>query len=467
MALTKAHNRMIADAAVNVKDFGAVGDGVTDDTAAIQAALDSGAKKVILPSGNYKITTTLNLPTNVCLQGHGMGHGAFSNTRISAYHTSGAVIQFFGYYCEVRDLELWYEGASKATVTGVNYTTVTRTYLENVTIFGFEKGVTNSKTPTTFTHLHRNVYIKDCTIGVDLQYVNNVVFDACFIESNGTNLKVDVFTNVVLCNGTVIEIFGDERLSETTSSVCLQVSNGYNFVCRDCYFEVGTLAGAGTTLKAATVFSVNGFVFESNYINRSAQNQAPMILFTDAGSSAVSVKNNYFLRGPSSGTDYFVKGDTGFEDVVYGFEVSNNAVKFNMIEKEVAFTPVITENGGTAIPGIAYSVQQGTFTISGGICNVEIYIMLSNAGTGTGYSIEIPLPYLRLAGLNASNEGVCFVKTTNISILTTNMGWGKIESNDNEIFIFRMDNISVKSTNLANNSEIRLSMSFPVDRQAI
>ena len=34
MALTKAHNRMIEGAAVNVKDFGAVGDGATDDTAA-------------------------------------------------------------------------------------------------------------------------------------------------------------------------------------------------------------------------------------------------------------------------------------------------------------------------------------------------------------------------------------------------------------------------------------------------
>ena len=32
MALTKAHNRMIEGAPVNVKDFGAVGDGVTDDS---------------------------------------------------------------------------------------------------------------------------------------------------------------------------------------------------------------------------------------------------------------------------------------------------------------------------------------------------------------------------------------------------------------------------------------------------
>jgi hypothetical protein len=41
---------------VSVKDFGAVGDGVTDDTAAIQAALDSGASSVSIPQGNYSIT---------------------------------------------------------------------------------------------------------------------------------------------------------------------------------------------------------------------------------------------------------------------------------------------------------------------------------------------------------------------------------------------------------------------------
>jgi hypothetical protein len=53
MSLTKATFSMIADAPLNVKDFGAVGDGATDDTAAIQAALDVGGK-IYFPAGDYR-----------------------------------------------------------------------------------------------------------------------------------------------------------------------------------------------------------------------------------------------------------------------------------------------------------------------------------------------------------------------------------------------------------------------------
>lgn len=70
MALTKTHNRMIEGAPANVKDFGAVGDGTTDDTSAIQAALDA-SKGVYLPEGEYKVTSTLYFNDQNYIKGDG------------------------------------------------------------------------------------------------------------------------------------------------------------------------------------------------------------------------------------------------------------------------------------------------------------------------------------------------------------------------------------------------------------
>ena len=59
---------------VSVKDFGAVGDGVTDDTAAIQAALDSGAKYIVFPesgTNSYLLTNQLSVPTRVTVSAYG------------------------------------------------------------------------------------------------------------------------------------------------------------------------------------------------------------------------------------------------------------------------------------------------------------------------------------------------------------------------------------------------------------
>lgn len=53
---------------VSVKDFGAVGDGVTDDTAALNAAFSSGAK-AIYATGAFLITANVTLPDGVCLYG--------------------------------------------------------------------------------------------------------------------------------------------------------------------------------------------------------------------------------------------------------------------------------------------------------------------------------------------------------------------------------------------------------------
>lgn len=57
---------------VSVKDFGAVGDGVTDDTAAIQAAVTAAENgSLYFPAGTYLVNTAILLPSNVFIFGDG------------------------------------------------------------------------------------------------------------------------------------------------------------------------------------------------------------------------------------------------------------------------------------------------------------------------------------------------------------------------------------------------------------
>lgn len=67
MSLTKVSYSMITGAPINVLDFGAKGDGVTDDTAAIQAAADVGGT-IYFPNGTYEITH-VDLGSNTQLVG--------------------------------------------------------------------------------------------------------------------------------------------------------------------------------------------------------------------------------------------------------------------------------------------------------------------------------------------------------------------------------------------------------------
>lgn len=76
MALTKVSYSMIEGASVNVLDFGAVGNGIANDTVAIQAAIDYAdtqtPKPVVhLPAGKYKITASLKLKSNTSIRGDG------------------------------------------------------------------------------------------------------------------------------------------------------------------------------------------------------------------------------------------------------------------------------------------------------------------------------------------------------------------------------------------------------------
>jgi len=76
---------------LTVKDYGAVGDGTTDDTAAIQAAITAAGAggRVYFPTGTYLLTSTINCLTNQQLIGNGV-----NNTIIRRYANYGNTFNF-------------------------------------------------------------------------------------------------------------------------------------------------------------------------------------------------------------------------------------------------------------------------------------------------------------------------------------------------------------------------------------
>jgi parallel beta-helix repeat protein len=121
------------DGVVNVLSFGATGDGVTNDTAAIQAALDAaGSSAVYLPRGTYRVSG-VTLSSGQTLQGDGKGQTVLlanvSDTDgISAVGSSGTHLT----NVIIRDLTV--QGYS----SGSNQSCISLDYVDGATIHDVE-----------------------------------------------------------------------------------------------------------------------------------------------------------------------------------------------------------------------------------------------------------------------------------------------------------------------------------------
>jgi len=121
---------------VNVKDFGAAGDGIQDDTAAIQAAV-SASLHVFIPTGSYKITSQILCQTATNIIGSGR-----SSTTIIASGTSDVFVwQSSGFLTGAGIFNLSINGIEKTGGNCIKAIKVARFNVRNISIIGGYNGI--------------------------------------------------------------------------------------------------------------------------------------------------------------------------------------------------------------------------------------------------------------------------------------------------------------------------------------
>jgi hypothetical protein len=122
---TGAVSRTIQDRlrdSISIKDFGAVGDGVTDDTAAFAAALlVTPVRNIFVPCGTYNVTTLTISVEGSMLQGGGWG----CTTIRSTTSNQPVIKNTAGHYVTVRDMSVDRTVTATAGGYGLDFSSTT------------------------------------------------------------------------------------------------------------------------------------------------------------------------------------------------------------------------------------------------------------------------------------------------------------------------------------------------------
>lgn len=170
-AVTRSVNDKLRDV-VSVKDFGAVGDGLTDDTAALQAAIDAasgiGGAVVSFPVGVFLVTSVINAASNVQFVGSGIGAtiikmSAASSASDVIFGTGLSNVRISGLSVDVNGTA---RAANPSSMSGIRITVSTNVVLDSVEVFGALGSVSSSAIGAALAQVTRgliiNSVVRDC-----------------------------------------------------------------------------------------------------------------------------------------------------------------------------------------------------------------------------------------------------------------------------------------------------------------
>jgi len=318
MALTRLSYSMINGAPLNVRDAGAKGDNVTDDTAAIQSQVDIGGG-IYVPDGQYVITDTITsdysdapsigVGTSVRynIQGESLGNTSFvfdNDTPFTPmFHMTGDTtytgqgvhgFDTFG-NCNFIKKNLDFVGA------GIQIESKAFWSLYNMEVQGFDQGINikgcvSSSLSNVYSEFNKNGIVLERT---SFSEDNALTFTSCVMRGNTNSAIASTECGATLLfDGCVIEGNGTMGVSNAGGVVVnvsgLQGNATLNF--KSCYFE-GNKGVADLYVNNVSPFALT-VVVDGCTFNRI--------------SSTSYVTNNIYCTNTGGGTINLVMVGNGF-----------------------------------------------------------------------------------------------------------------------------------------------------------
>ena len=345
---------------VSVKDFGAVGDGVADDTAAIQAAITALAINggtLLFPSETFLISSQIILP---------FGNNAtdklftidFGNCLITSGIATPTGVSFTGF------ISGYLSGTTPvANTTGTEAYVAANVVMTNLNLNGFGTGIRLHN--FNYGCAIRNFVVENCHNGIDLSrcfytLLDNISSRGTGVAEGGVAFKTVSFSNIMPITGlkvseatTGMELGGFDggKLVSCSAEIC-QI--GINLVTECTVIHLDTVYlenNSVTNLKFSAV--VRRLIVSNSWFYGAATQHITSVM-TSAAYSTVTLLSTFFQNGVTNSPPI---------DNIYGEIINCNSdpltvTSFSGLPKVVSSTP-------------AYELDSSGFGYNGSIRSLD------------------------------------------------------------------------------------------------
>lgn len=233
---------------VSVKDFGAVGDGVMDDTVAIQAAINATplGSTLFFPTGTYQVSL-LSLPQSINIIGEGYWTAIITNT------STGSIFNCLGTSAYIfRDLRIS-SSVTRASGAAIRFNAASGSALHDI----------------------HNVVISSQFIGIEFDTAAQYNVSKCYFA----NYKYAIIVQDIPYPDTGVSTIQGNTFdagAETTGIAIAQYSSG--------------------GLRVTNNYFING-AYHYYFTNSSASANTSLLIFSDNNSEFAGISSMYFTSG--------------------------------------------------------------------------------------------------------------------------------------------------------------------------